>query len=55
MLPAASGNKMYMGTAAISNGDYIHHAIDHSDLIILVGHDVRPCCRPRVDVGLCLS
>ena len=34
---------MYMGTAAISNGDFIHHAIDHSDLIILVGHDVRPC------------
>ena len=37
------GNKMYMGTAAISDGDYIHHAINHSDLIILVGHDVRPC------------
>ena len=33
---------MYMGTAAISDGDYIHHAINHSDLIILVGHDVRP-------------
>ena len=41
LLCAGSGNKMYMGTAAISNGDYIHHAIDHSDLIILVGHDVR--------------
>ncbi|KAK9840915.1 hypothetical protein WJX81_000140 [Elliptochloris bilobata] len=35
-----SRNKMYVGTAAISNGDYIHHAIDHADLIILVGHDV---------------
>lgn len=37
---------MYMGTAAISSGDYIHRAIDHADLIILVGHDVRaapPC------------
>ena len=35
-----AGHRMYMGTAAISSGDYIHHAIDHADLIILVGHDV---------------
>jgi len=45
---ARAGNRMYMGTAAISDGDYIHRAIDHADLIILVGHDVRaarPCAR----------
>lgn len=30
----------WMGTAALSNGDYIHRLIDHSDCIINVGHDV---------------
>ncbi|CAK0784038.1 hypothetical protein CVIRNUC_007241 [Coccomyxa viridis] len=30
----------YMGTAAISDGDYVHVAIEHADLIIMVGHDV---------------
>ena len=29
-----------MGTAAISDGDYVHVAIEHADLIIMVGHDV---------------
>jgi acetolactate synthase I/II/III large subunit len=29
-----------MGTAAISDGDYIHACMDHSDLILLVGHDI---------------
>jgi len=29
-----------MGTAAISDGDYVHVAISHADLIIMVGHDV---------------
>ena len=29
-----------MGTAAISDGDYVHVAINHADLIIMVGHDV---------------
>jgi len=29
-----------LGTAALSNGDYIHCAIDRSDLVINVGHDV---------------
>ncbi len=30
----------YLGTAALSDGDYIHCAIDRADLIINVGHDV---------------
>lgn len=31
---------LYLGTAALSDNDYIHHAIRHADLIINVGHDV---------------
>lgn len=31
---------LFLGTAALSDNDYIHHAIRHSDLIINVGHDV---------------
>ena len=30
----------FLGTAALSEGDYLHHAIDRADLIINVGHDV---------------
>jgi len=30
----------YLGTAALSDGDYLHCAIDRADLIINVGHDV---------------
>ena len=29
-----------LGTAALSDNDYIHCAIDHADLIVNVGHDV---------------
>lgn len=29
-----------MGTAAISDGDYIHVCMNHADLILLVGHDI---------------
>ena len=29
----------YMGTAALSAGDYVHRAVDHADLIISIGHD----------------
>jgi acetolactate synthase-1/2/3 large subunit len=29
----------YMGTAALSQGDYVHRAVDHADLIISIGHD----------------
>ena len=28
-----------MGTAAISNGDFIHACMAHADLLLLVGHD----------------
>ena len=30
----------WVGTAALSDGDYVHRAIDHADCIINVGHDV---------------
>ena len=30
---------LYMGTAALSERDYIHRAIDRADLIIAIGHD----------------
>ncbi len=33
-------NERYIGTAALSDNDYLHCAIDRSDLIINVGHDV---------------
>ena len=33
-------SKQFIGTAALSDNDYIHCAIDRSDLIINVGHDV---------------
>lgn len=29
-----------MGTAAISDGDYVHACMNHADLILLVGHDI---------------
>ena len=31
---------LYLGTAALSDGDYLHCAIDRADLILNVGHDV---------------
>ncbi len=33
-------HELFLGTAALSDFDYLHNAIDHSDLIINVGHDV---------------
>ena len=33
-------NELYLGTAALTEGDYLHCAIDRADLIITVGHDV---------------
>lgn len=30
----------YIGTAALSSGDYVHCAVDRADLIINIGHDV---------------
>ena len=35
----AGGSELYMGTAALSERDYVHRAIDHADLIIAIGHD----------------
>ena len=37
---AVTGNsELYLGTAALSERDYIHGAIEHADLIIAIGHD----------------
>lgn len=33
-------HELFLGTAALSDKDYLHWAIDHADLIINVGHDV---------------
>ena len=33
------GTELYMGTAALSERDYVHKAIDRADLIITIGHD----------------
>ena len=33
------GSGLYMGTAALSERDYVHWAIDRADLIIAIGHD----------------
>jgi acetolactate synthase-1/2/3 large subunit len=35
----AGSSELYMGTAALSERDYIHDAIDRADLIISIGHD----------------
>jgi acetolactate synthase-1/2/3 large subunit len=37
---AVNGNSdLYIGTAALSSGDYVHLASEYADLIITVGHD----------------
>ncbi|WP_128566531.1 acetolactate synthase large subunit [Methylobacterium crusticola] len=33
------GSNLYVGTAALSERDYVHEAIDRSDLIVSIGHD----------------
>ena len=33
-------SSLFLGTAALSDGDYLHCAIDRADLIINIGHDV---------------
>jgi acetolactate synthase-1/2/3 large subunit len=35
----AGGSNQYMGTAALSERDYVHEAIDQADLIVAIGHD----------------
>jgi acetolactate synthase-1/2/3 large subunit len=34
-----AGSNLYMGTAALSERDWVHEAIDQADLIISIGHD----------------
>ena len=33
------GSNLYIGTAALSERDYVHGAIDQADLILCIGHD----------------
>lgn len=33
------GSNLYMGTAALSERDYVHEAVDRADLIVAIGHD----------------
>jgi thiamine pyrophosphate-dependent acetolactate synthase large subunit-like protein len=35
----AGGTELYMGTAALSERDYVHEAIEQADLTITIGHD----------------
>lgn len=35
----AGGSELYMGTAALSERDYVHEAIERADLIVTIGHD----------------
>ena len=37
--PSPAGSNLYLGTAALSERDYVHDAIDRADLIIAIGHD----------------
>jgi acetolactate synthase-1/2/3 large subunit len=34
-----AGSELYMGTAALSERDYVHEAIERADLIVTIGHD----------------
>lgn len=34
------GSDLYIGTAALSNGDYVHRALEEADLVIMIGHDI---------------
>jgi acetolactate synthase-1/2/3 large subunit len=36
---APGGSALYMGTAALSERDYVHDAIEQADVIIAIGHD----------------
>jgi len=35
----SGGSNLYMGTAALSEGDYVHEAVARADLIVAIGHD----------------
>jgi acetolactate synthase-1/2/3 large subunit len=34
-----AGSELYMGTAALSERDYVHEAIERADLIVTIGHE----------------
>ncbi len=36
----AGSSELYLGTAAMSEGDYVHDAIAEADVILSIGHDV---------------
>jgi acetolactate synthase-1/2/3 large subunit len=36
---ADGGTELWMGTAALTERDYVHEAIDQADLILAIGHD----------------
>ncbi|OGI95206.1 acetolactate synthase [Candidatus Nomurabacteria bacterium RIFCSPLOWO2_01_FULL_42_17] len=33
-------SQLYIGTTALSQGEYVHQALRHADLILMIGHDV---------------
>ena len=33
-------SELYIGTTALSNGDFVHKALEHADVIIILGHDI---------------
>jgi acetolactate synthase-1/2/3 large subunit len=35
----SGGSELYMGTAALSERDYVHEAIERADLIVTIGHE----------------
>ncbi|MDL2402665.1 acetolactate synthase large subunit [Rhizobium mayense] len=35
----SGGTELYIGTAALSERDYVHEAIERADLIVTIGHD----------------
>lgn len=55
----AGGTELYMGTAALSERDYVHEAVEAADLIVAIGHDtvekppfiMGPCGPKVIHVG----
>ena len=37
---ANENSPLYIGTTALSGGDYVHQALHHADVVIVIGHDV---------------
>ncbi len=35
----SGGSNLYIGTAALTEGDYVHEAVERADLIVTIGHD----------------